>query len=129
MIIKISKALRTVLYEYSENSLIEVGFALLSDKKDEITKIANITNTSDSSGIFTSDVNQLLQIDQYCKENEYKVIGFFHSHINYTAYPSARDVGIMKEGNQIWLIYSKLNKNMFAYEFKDKLKSIYIIYT
>ncbi len=122
--IYISKKLKSKLSELSEESNMEIGFALLSDKDDEINRIVCIDNQSKSDMRFTSDNNQLLDIDKYSKDNGYNVIGFFHSHIYTRPIPSREDMDMMKLTNQIWLIYSKFNQKMLCFEWTDKLESV-----
>ena len=121
------KGLQDILIEKSENSRHEVGFIILGEIQENIavTQIIPITNKSPSYDSFIPYELELSIIRLYCQEEHYNIIGFFHSHSS-TAAPSKIDEKYMKELKNIWFIYSKLNKNMFAFKYENELESIQI---
>lgn len=116
------KKLQSILFDISEKSNIETGFILAGDNNN-VQRIFQLRNKNNSSTSFHIEQNQLKTISEYCNNKKLDIIGFFHSHINTTGYPSKKDLSYMKR-NQIWFIYSKLNKNMFVYKKDKELESL-----
>ena len=128
--ITIPDKLKSILIDSSNNTDIEIGFILLGSNDGDnyiIDRIVSINNASKSDHKFTPENEDIIKIQEYCVENGYNVLGFFHSHLYNTASPSRQDIELMKQSSQLWLIYSKLNNNMFAFTYKDKLESIEIV--
>ena len=121
--------IKNILFKHSNNENGEVCFILLGNIIDEsidIQKAVKITNDSISLTTFKFKQCEVDRTCQYAIENNYDVICIFHSHPTSTAAPSKRDIESMKLSDKIWFIYSKLNNNMFAFTYKDKLESIEI---
>lgn len=129
MIIFISKSIKNILFSCSDNESIESGFLLLGKIKEDIfiERIVKLTNQNKSSNSFELDQKEINTIHQFSLNNNIEIIGFFHSHPTSTASPSKQDIESMKISDKIWFIYSKLNNNMFAFTYKDKLESIEIV--
>ena len=117
--------LKSILINTSKNSDIEEGFILVGTL-NKIKRIFKITNKNNSNMSIRADPKEILCIEKYCDDNKLELMGFFHSHLYSTASPSRKDIELMKSSSQLWIIYSKLNNNMFAFTYKDKLESIEI---
>ena len=122
------KKLQSILFYISEKSNIETGFILAGDN-NIIERIFQLTNKNNSSTSFHIKQDQLKTVGEYCKKNNLEIIGFFHSHVKTTAYPSKQDLKAIENQSYVWFIYSKLNKNMFAYKYDDSLESLEIVLT
>ena len=125
-VIQLPHKLKKIITEQSEKSNIEVGF-ILAGKDNKVEHIFNLTNTANSSTLLHISINEVNTINAHCKNHNIDIIGLFHSHLKSTASPSDTDIKMMKKSNDIFFIYSKLNKNMFAFTYKDKLESIEIV--
>ncbi len=122
--IKLSKADKEILSEYSENQKPNESCAILFGKNDKVLELFLTENIEKSPTSFTISNEQLIEGYRIAEEKKMKVIGIFHSHPESEAYPSNTDKKFMQSNPVAWIIYSGINKNFRAYLLKSDIIEI-----
>lgn len=63
-----------------------------AEKKSEVTKIYQMTNTDESKKTFFMDPKQQLMVMKEIRNLRLEMVGIYHSHLETEAYPSSYDV-------------------------------------
>lgn len=105
MVLRISSAQRHQLFEWA---LTEAPFeccGLLFGQNDRIETLQLTKNVApDPSREFEIDPSDLIAAEKHSRQGGLPIIGYFHSHPNGLARPSAHDVRMAAADGRIWLI-------------------------
>ncbi len=101
---------------------------LLGGRKKEnffADEIFEIKNVKASVSEFELDPAESLKVFEYAERKEKEVIGVWHTHPFWKAYPSAKDLAGMKLFPGVWVIVSR--DEMKAFVLEDDINEIEIV--
>ena len=120
----LSKQVKKILAEFSENQKPNESCAILFGKDNQVLDLFLTENIEESPVNFTISNNQLIEGYRIAEEKKLEVIGIFHSHPNSDAFPSSTDKKFMQSNPVVWIIYSGMNKNFKAFILESDIVEI-----
>jgi len=118
----ISRDMLGRLIREAENSIIEVCSILIGLVQDDsyiVKECVNARNTDMSPVSFKADPKDLAKVVSKLIEENYDIVGVFHSHPA-PPIPSARDIEGMRLWPQtVWIIYSTTTHSLDTYIFRN----------
>lgn len=80
------------MIEHAKSSLPYEACGILAGREGEVTKIYQMTNTSDSpETCYFMDPEEQFRVMKELRQLGIEMLGIYHSHTESPAYPSARD--------------------------------------
>ena len=126
----ISESQKKILSEHAGNEKPNESCAILFGRVDEqktIVKEIFLTKNIDESPVnFTISNEQLIKCYKTAEEKKMEVVGIFHSHPNFEAYPSDTDKKFMDSNPVVWVIYSGISNEFKAYVLESDVLEILI---
>ncbi|ADC64873.1 Mov34/MPN/PAD-1 family protein [Ferroglobus placidus DSM 10642] len=92
---------------------------LLLGKKEEdyfVDEVYEVRNVKSSTSEFELDAAEALKIFEHAESVSKEVVGVWHTHPFWKAYPSAKDVSGMKIFPGVWVIVSREEIRAFVLE-------------
>lgn len=118
--IKISQKNLNKLRQHAISATKRESCALLLGEKNHIKEIF-VTDNADEhpEKFFTIPDAQLIESYKTAEKHELEVVGIFHSHPGSKAIPSETDKKYMRVNPVVWVIYSGIDDEFFAYKIAD----------
>ncbi|MGI0008373.1 MAG: Mov34/MPN/PAD-1 family protein [Nitrosopumilaceae archaeon] len=124
--ILISKDQIDILSEYAKKASPNESCAILFGKieKDHFrVKDVFLTKNIENSPVnFTISNDELIKGYQEAEKRKLDVVGIFHSHPDFDAYPSLTDQKFMEINPVPWVIFSNKSEQFRAFVFESKVK-------
>ncbi len=124
--ILISKDQIDILSEHAKKASPNESCAILFGKieKDHFrVKDVFLTKNIENSPVnFTISNDELIKGYQEAEKRKLDVVGIFHSHPDFDAYPSLTDQKFMEINPVPWVIFSNKSEQFRAFVFESKVK-------
>ena len=124
----ISESQKKILSNHANNEKPNESCAILFGKvkgqKTTVSEIFLTKNIDESPMKFTISNEQLIKCYKIAEEKKIEVVGIFHSHPNFVAYPSETDKKFMYSNPVVWVIYSGISDEFRAFVLEQDVLEI-----
>ena len=110
------------------NESCAILFGKVKGQKTTVSEIFLTKNIDESPINFTISNEQLIKCYKIAEEKKIEVVGIFHSHPNFAAYPSETDRKFMYSNPVVWVIYSGISDEFRAFVLEQDVLEIDIEY-
>mgnify|MGYP002067943164 FL=1 len=128
----ITESQKKILSNHANNEKPNESCAILLGKvkgqKTTVSEIFLTKNIDESPMKFTISNEQLIKCYKIAEEKKIEVVGIFHSHPNFVAYPSETDKKFMYSNPVVWVIYSGISDEFRAFVLEQDSLEIDIDY-
>ena len=128
----ITESQKKILSNHANNEKPNESCAILFGKvkgqKTTVSEIFLTKNIDESPMKFTISNEQLIKCYKIAEEKKIEVVGIFHSHPNFVAYPSETDKKFMYSNPVVWVIYSGISDEFRAFVLEQDILEIDIEY-
>ena len=108
---QISKTLLNKLQHYALAEHPNECCGILAGENNTIKQIYPVTNTYRSPYRYLMDPQEQFEVIRDAEKRGFDILGFYHSHTNSPAYPSATDVRLATWPDAYYLLVSLLDKS------------------
>ncbi len=124
----ITESQKKILSNHANNEKPNESCAILFGKvegqKTTVSEIFLTKNIDESPTNFTISNEQLIKCYKIADEKKIEVVGIFHSHPNFVAYPSETDRKFMYSNPVVWIIYSGISDEFRAFVLEQDVLEI-----
>ncbi len=110
--------------EWSPNESCAILFGRVDGDKNIVEEVYLTKNIDESPVNFTISNEELLKAYKMAEEKNLDIVGVFHSHPNFDAFPSSSDKKFMVSNPVVWLIYSDTTRELKAYELNSDIVEV-----